>query len=187
MTAATAEKKTKKQAPARLVDDHVGEEPVEVDATPLEKPRDVKDMEIILPKPGELIIQGVPCHVRRLKMREFFGLMGIMTAGLGPAMGQMGFESAGDAEEFGSLVVAGFIMAVPNQVPQFIVWMQQIVEPMGDKQQNREVHDYLDNPDPGELFPILDVILYQEKDNLFELMGKAKAYLARWQTMFTQK
>jgi hypothetical protein len=140
------------------------------------------DLSVILPDRVEIEIAGVKCHVRHLKMREFFRVMGIVTNGIGPAVTQIRWNDAEDPEQMGAIMLSAFIMALPNQADEFIVLMRDMIEPVGGPEEMRKVHAHLLNPEVDDLFPVIDAIITNERENVYQLLGKARAYFTKWGT-----
>lgn len=162
MTAVTAARRTRKRA---------------------ETPPDVPDLEVILPVPGECVLDGMECKVKPLKTREFFALMGIITTGLGGSALQD--LSAENSEELQGEIIGAVLVALPISVEPFLTLVKDIVEPVR-KEDAQRLRMYLDNPAPEDLLNVIDAVIYNERDNLWSLVGKGKAYLARWQKTFSK-
>jgi hypothetical protein len=139
------------------------------------------DLEVILPLPTECTVGGIPVTVRHLRAREFFMLMGVLTNGLGPAMGNMDF-TGGDVE---AKLLAALVMALPNSYDRFLYLCRDIVEPV-DERRASELRGYMENPEVEDLLPIVDAVIANEHENIESLLGKARAYLARWKTTFAK-
>ena len=151
-------------------------------AAPVTEPEDdeteAKDLETILPPPGEVEIDGVKCTVRRLKAREFFMVMGVLTNGLGPNLAEVRWE--GDSEEIQGMLMGAFLLAIPNAADDVIRLCQHLVEPQGDKKENQRIRLYMENPEVEDLLPVIDALIENEADSIRSLVGKAQAYLTRW-------
>ncbi len=145
-----------------------------------------EDLEVILPPPGKVVIDGVECEVRHLRAREFFKLMGIVTNGIGPGLAQFRWNMDNREEMTGQLM-AVLVMAIPEQLDQFLDLVASIVEPKGSVGENRRIRERLENPEIEDLLPIADAIITNERDNIWSLVGKARAYLERWKTTFASK
>lgn len=146
-----------------------------------EKTEDKKpDLEVILPPEGELTIDGIDCYVKRLKTREFFQLMGIVTVGLGGNLSALNFD-AENQEEYAAGLLGALLVALPQAVDPFLRLVRDIVKPQDDRKAD-ELRDALENPELDDLLGIADVVVFQEQGTLWELVGKVKAYAARWKT-----
>lgn len=136
------------------------------------------DLEVILPSPTDLRVAGIECQLRRLKAREFFQLMAVLTNGMGPALSQMKL-STDDQEEFAGAMIGAFMVALPNAVDDFILLCDMIVIPKYDEDQGK-LKEAMRNPELDDLMHIVDCVIYNEQDDLYQLLGKARAYLGRW-------
>lgn len=144
------------------------------------------DIEVILPIPGEVTINGLACTVRRLKTREFLALLRVVTSGLGPALGEVDIDFT-DGESFGRDMSALMLLAIPNAVDEFALFLTQIVEPK-DKGRAGEVSAYLaDNPDLDVLLDVFEKVAEQEKDDLAVLAGKTQAIWKRLGNLYRPK
>lgn len=142
------------------------------------------DLEVILGVPGELTIAGIDCYVKRIKTREFFELMGVITTGMGGNIAQLGFDTD-NQQEFGAQLVAALFVSLPNAVDPFLRLVRNIVKPQDD-QDARELREILENPELEDMMAIADCVIAQEQDSLWELVGKARAYAGRWKTTVSQ-
>ena len=145
----------------------------------VEEPEKKPDLEVILPEPGKVTIDGVECTVRHLKAREFFMLMRVLTQGVGPNLMQIRFQGKTD-EDMAGMVTGILLMAIPEALDDFMDLVQHLVEPV-DVANRSKVKAALENPEIEELLPIVDALILNEKDNFAALLGKGRAYLARWQ------
>lgn len=140
------------------------------------------DIEVILATPGNLVIEGIPAQVKRLKSREFFGLLRVLTNGLGTNIHLFKLDTS-NPEALQGEIVAMAVMAIPNAFDDFASFVQIIVEPK-DRKQAQELRDVLDNPDPEVLIDVLTILAEQEKDDIIGLGGKAKAALTKIQSVY---
>jgi hypothetical protein len=147
------------------------------------KREELPDLEVILPPPGTCVLDGMECRVKPLKTREFFAVMGIITTGLGG--GALQDMSAENADELRGEIVGAVLVALPVAVEPFLALVKDITEPVR-KEDAVALRQYLDNPAPEDLLVVIDCVIDNEKDNVWSLVGKAKAYLARWQKTFSK-
>ena len=146
----------------------------------------VEDLEVIVPVEKSFVIDGVDCKVKRLKTREFLGLMRVLTAGLGGALGEVRIDFT-DADSVGRDLSALFVLAIPNAVDEMVLFLTQVVVPTDSGQAGR-VRKYLDdNPDLDVLLDVFEVIAVQEKDDLSALAGKAQAMWSRLVPLYRAK
>ena len=135
------------------------------------------DLEEILPSEEELTIEGMPVVVKRLKSREFFALLKIITNGLGQNISQFSL-SMDDEEEMKSTVVAMAVLAIPNALEEFVDFMREIVAAKHVIDQHK-VYAALENPEIEDSINVITVIIAQEAGDFVSLVGKAKAAFAR--------
>lgn len=144
------------------------------------------DLDVILPQNVQMELNGIKCEVKRLKAREFFQLIGIVTNTLGANAAEIfgRMEEKKDDDDFGAELVGVILVAVPLAMEPFLRLVRDIVEPL-DKADTDELDEYLWNPEPGDVLDIIDGVLENEKDNLQSLVGKGRAYLSKWSKMVT--
>lgn len=150
------------------------------------KPEDEVDLEAILPNEQTVVLDGIECRVRHLKAREFFQLMGVVTSTLGPEAGTL-FSQMGDAdkEEFSGHLLGVVVATVPHAIDPLLRVLANLVEPL-DGELEHDVREYMKNPEVEDLFPIVDAVIENEKDNIWSLVGKAKTYLGKWKNVVAQ-
>jgi hypothetical protein len=142
----------------------------------------IEDLDTITPAPaGEILVDGIRARVKRLKSREFLGLVRVLTLGLGPNIGS--FKLDGDEDEVKGQVVAMFIMAIPEAIDEFGQFLFTVVEPV-DKTDGNALQKSMQNPEIDVLLDIITVIAEQEVDDFRSLVGKAKAALMRIQSVY---
>ena len=74
---------------------------------------------------------GYEVGIQRLKTRQFFRLLKVLTRGVGPAMVQSGLDFGQDREAFGKNLLAMTLMAIPEAEQQFIEFLQSMCTPPG--------------------------------------------------------
>lgn len=145
-----------------------------------------EDLTVILPGGGEVTVNGVPCIVRRLKTREFLALLRVLTAGLGPALGEISIDFT-DKETVGRDLSALMLLAVPNAADEFAEFLMAIVDAK-DPAQSRETALYLkDNPELDVLLEVFEKVAEQEKEDLAALGGKTQAMWSRLGNLYRPK
>lgn len=163
-----------------------------------ESTSDVKSSEIDrLDPPSEVVslCSGLKVRVVRLKMRQLFRLLRIVTRGgaqylpmLREALVGMS-EGEDSAEVFGTQFLAVVLMALPEAEDEAVDFISSVVEPVdlapGSDKRARERNDELRlelsaelyNPEPDDVITILECVVLREKDDLVSL-GKRLA--AMW-------
>jgi hypothetical protein len=146
----------------------------------------VEDLEPIVPSVENVTIAGVPCRIRRLKTREFLALVNVLTSGLGASLQEVSIDFT-DEESIGSDLSALMLLAIPNAVDEFAMFLRAVVEPKDEKDAAKVATYLIDNPDVDDLLLIFEAIVTQEKDDLAVLAGKAQAMWKRIATLYSKK
>jgi hypothetical protein len=138
------------------------------------------DLEVILAEPGSLEIAGIAVQVNRIRANEFFALINVLTAGLEGRMGAVmeNLQEAEGGDETQAALVTMFVLAVPKALPEFAQFLRTITHARQESDRARLALE-LENPDPGDLLDILGVLAVQEKDDLYALVGKARAWISK--------
>ena len=153
------------------------------------------DSEIDRIDPEPVIVKlstGYEVGIQRLKTRQFFRLLKVLTRGVGPAMVQSGLDFGQDQEAFGKNLLAMTLMAIPEAEQQFIEFLQSMCTPPGlheasggrlTKQQAEdnqaaitEMVEELNNPELGDLMDLAEAIVRQEAPEI-QALGKRAASL----------
>ena len=146
---------------------------------PEEKP---KDLEVILPEGGLVMVAGMECTVLPLKSRQFFALIRILTSGLGPELAAMdltGLEN--DPDELQARLLSAFAFAVPNAIEETALFLNAIVEAKDPKDANAVMAEMM-NPEIEVTLDTLGIMIEQEKDDLAGvLFPKVQAWVNRLQ------
>ena len=74
---------------------------------------------------------GYEVAIQRLKTRQFFRLLKVLTRGVGPAVVQSGLDFSKDQEAFGQNLLAMTLMAIPEAEQQFIEFLTSMCSPVG--------------------------------------------------------
>src|ERR1700740_2135478 len=92
----------------------------------------VVDVEAVMPVEARITVNGCPCRVRRLKTREFLSLVNVLTQGLGSSLSGMKVDFT-NSETVAADLSAVMVLALPNAVDEFTVFLRNVVEPISDK------------------------------------------------------
>jgi len=138
------------------------------------------DLEVILPEQGVVVVVGVPCRVKRIKLREMMLLARVLTAGVGANLAELRID---DEEGFEEKLMALLVMAIPEAGPETCDLFAALVEPIRALEDDTKQHtgkvllvtEEMRNPDPEVAFDILGIVAAQEKDTFPLLLGKARA------------
>jgi hypothetical protein len=133
------------------------------------------------------LASGLSVEVQRLKTRQFFRLLKILTHGAGPAMMSAGLDFSGDAEEFTRRMMTLVMFSIPDAEQETIGFLQSMAQPAGLKsrklaklsKQEQEDNDALwerfneelFNPELDDMVSLLEVIVKQEAPEL-QALGK---------------
>lgn len=146
----------------------------------------IADVEAIVPDEIRVTVDGVDCRVKRLKTREFLSLMRVLTAGLGPGLGAVSIDFT-DSESASRDLAALMLLAVPNALPEFTVFLAGVVEPVDGEQAGKVARYLHDNPDLDVMLVVFEAIATQEKDDLSALVGKVQAMWGRLANLYSPK
>ena len=136
---------------------------------------------------------GYEVAIQRLKTRQFFRLLKVLTRGVGPAVVQSGLDFGKDQEAFGQNLLAMTLMAIPEAEQQFIEFLTSMCSPVGlheahgrarlPKQQAEdnqaavaEMVEELNNPELEDLLDLAEAIVRQEAPEI-QALGKRVASL----------
>jgi hypothetical protein len=149
---------------------------------------DDSELDRIDPQPVECKLStDFTVSVRRMRTRQFFRLLRILTHGAGPALTQAQLNFAGDPDEFGQKLLMLVVMSIPDAEQETISFLASMCEPAGlvDKQasqltkQEAEANqvlwdrygEELHNPELEDTFDLIEVIVRQEAPEL-QALGK---------------
>jgi hypothetical protein len=149
---------------------------------------DDSELDRIDPQPVECKLStDFAVSVRRMRTRQFFRLLRILTHGAGPALTQSQLNFAGDPDEFGQKLLMLVVMSIPDAEQETIAFLASMCEPSGlvDKQasqltkQEAEANkvlwdrygEELHNPELEDTFDLIEVIVRQEAPEL-QALGK---------------
>jgi ubiquinone biosynthesis protein UbiJ len=136
---------------------------------------------------------GFSLEIQRLKTRQLFRLLKVLTHGAGPALMQSNLDFGGDPSEFGQKLMALVVMSVPDAENEFIQFLASMCQPdglaavrRGSKLNKQETEDNaalwlqfdeeLHNPDPMDLLDVVEAIVKQEAPDI-QALGKRLAAL----------
>lgn len=128
---------------------------------------------------------GFAVEVVRLRTRQLFRLMRILTKGAGPLLAQLNFGE--NAEAFGQQLLGILMVAIPEAEQETIVFLQSMCRPAGlidkpaaslsksDTKHNDDLferfNDELFNPELEDLIAVFEVIVENEAPDL-QALGK---------------
>jgi hypothetical protein len=144
---------------------------------------EVVDLGPIVPDEAPLTVEGVAARVGRLRSREVFALAKIISAGLGGGIPNLDFD---DEEELKGQVVGLMIVALPNAVEETVAFLMSVVHPVNSKDE-RKLRSILNNPAPGDLIKIVEVLVDQEAGDLIDLVGNVQAVATKIRGLYRDR
>ena len=130
---------------------------------------------------------GFELEVVRMRTRQFFRLLRILTHGAGPALTQAQLNFDGDAAEFAAKLLTLVIMSIPDAEAETIQFMASITRPahLVDKPESQlnkqeaeankatwdQFGEELHNPELTDLLDLIEIIIEQESGEL-QALGK---------------
>jgi hypothetical protein len=130
---------------------------------------------------------GFEVEVLRLRTRQFFRLLRILTHGAGPALTRANLNFAGDAAAFGQQLLTLTVMSIPDAEQEAVQFLASMCRPTGivdkpDSQLSKaeregnqvlwdQFNDELHNPDLEDTLDLIEVIIRREAPEL-QALGK---------------
>lgn len=149
---------------------------------------DDSELDRIDPQPETCKLStGFEVEVVRMRTRQFFRLLRVLTHGAGPALAQAGLDFSAGAEEFGQKLLMLVVMSIPDAEQEAIGFLASMCRPSGvvdkpqsqlTKQENEgnqalwdQFNTELHNPDLEDTLDLIEVIIRQESPEL-QALGK---------------
>lgn len=138
------------------------------------------DAELILPDPGgKIVIAGKDCRVKRFRTRELLAFIRVLLRGIGPDLNEVAKAvDTKDRKQMEADLLGIMVVALPNAFDEFVDFLGTVVEPV-DPDDARAVRQEMANPEPAAAIDVLGLIVHQERDELKELWGKARAWISK--------
>ena len=128
---------------------------------------------------------GLTVEVVRLRTRQFFRLLKVLTHGAGPAVVQAGLDFSAGAEQFATQLVTLVAMSIPDAEQEAIAFLQSMCKPAGladrpklskqEQQGNDELWEQFNkdlfNPELDDTIDLLELIVKAEAPEL-QALGK---------------
>jgi hypothetical protein len=154
-------------------------------------PEEESELDRLDPQSAEVkLVSGFPVEVVRLRTRQLFRLMRILTKGAGPALGQLNFGQ--EQKEFGAQLLGIIILAIPDAEQETIGFLQSMAKPGGlvdkppaqlskaEAKGNEELFarfsEEMFNPELEDTIALLEVIVANEAPDL-QALGKKLQHL----------
>lgn len=140
-----------------------------------------REVEVLMADPGRVKLEsGTEVLIVRMKTREFFRLMRIITHGALPALMSMQIDFDIDDEAFMQRLLSLVVMSVPESEQEAIDFIQSMCLPVGlhsgprmtktQITENVEKQQALDaelvNPELGDLITIIEAVVRQEAEDI---------------------
>jgi hypothetical protein len=160
---------------------------------------DDSELDRIDPQPETCKLStGFEVEVVRMRTRQFFRLLRVLTHGAGPAVTQAGLDFSADPGEFAQKLLTLVVMSIPDAEQEAIAFLSSMARPTGltdkpatqmTKQETEnnqalwgQFGTELHNPDLGDTLDLIEVIIRQEAPEL-QALGKK---LQKVMTLFTR-
>lgn len=131
----------------------------------------------------------IDVYVERLRTRQLFKFLRILTTGAGPALADLEIGADTDAGELTQQLIAILLISIPEAEDEVMDFLKSMVRPIdlvsperskADKEANvakyLSMYDVMNNPLPGDTFALLFRIVETEAPNMLAL-GKQIAAL----------
>jgi hypothetical protein len=149
---------------------------------------DDSELDRIDPQPAEVKLStGFTVEVVRMRTRQFFRLLRVLTHGAGPALTQTQLNFAGDPGEFGQKLLMLVVMSIPDAEQEAVMFLQSMCRPTGlterpDSQLTKQegeanqaqwarYTEELHNPELEDTLDLIEVIVRREAPEL-QALGK---------------
>jgi hypothetical protein len=148
---------------------------------------DDSELDRIDPQPESCKLStGFEVDIVRMRTRQFFRLLRVLTHGAGPALTQSGLDFAAGGDEFGQKLLMLVVMSIPDAEQEAIGFLASMCRPAGlaehegklTKQENEanqalwtRFNEELHNPDLDDTLDLIEVIIRQEAPEL-QALGK---------------
>lgn len=156
---------------------------------------DDSELDRIDPQPAEVKLStGFTVEVVRMRTRQFFRLLRVLTHGAGPQLAQAGLDFSADPGEFAQKLLTLVVMSIPDAEQEAIAFLSSMCRPAGatdkpaSQMSKQETEDNqalwglfgteLHNPDLGDTLDLIEVIIRQEAPELQALGKKLQKVMA---------
>lgn len=133
---------------------------------------------------------GLELEVMRLRTRQFFRLLKVLTHGAGPLLMQANLDFRADPEEFIQKLLGLVVVSIPDAETEFIQFLASMTRPAGivdrpDKELNKQqkadnqalwdrFNEDLNNPELGDLIDLVELVIRREAPEM-QALGKRLA------------
>jgi hypothetical protein len=155
---------------------------------------DENELDRIDPQPVTVKLStGFPVEIVRLRTRQFFRLLRVLTHGAGPAMLRTGLDFKADPAEFTQKFLMIVLMSIPDAETEAIGFLQSMCQPAGlvtkpasqlTKQESEDNQALLEefgremfNPELPDTLDLIEAIVRNESADLQALGKRVQAML----------
>lgn len=140
---------------------------------------------------------GFQLEIVRMRTRQFFRLLRVLTHGAGPALMQTGLDFKADSAEFASKLLVLVVMSIPDAEGEAVQFLASMCRPAGvterpggkltkaETEANQALWDQyaeeLHNPELTDTLDLIEIIVTQEAPELQALGKKLQTVLALFQ------
>jgi hypothetical protein len=137
---------------------------------------------------------GFEVEILRMRTRQFFRLLRVLTHGAGPSMMQSGLDFKADAAEFTSKLLVLTVMSIPDAESEAVQFLASMCKPAGIVEREGgkltkaetaanqvlfgEFAEELHNPELTDTLDLVEIIIRQESPELQALGKKLQTVLS---------
>jgi hypothetical protein len=156
---------------------------------PASDPTPDEEIERLLPSPGEpfALADGTQVIANDLRLKEFLGLLKIVTRGAAIALGEVKLNT--NDEDFQQSLISLFLFAIPEAEEEAADFLRLMVRPAGpfrtaqeQAMATQELDAVMENPELEDMFSIIEIVIHNEGRDLRRLgkrLGKAVEFAQR--------
>jgi hypothetical protein len=140
---------------------------------------------------------GFELEIVRMRTRQFFRLLRVLTHGAGPALMQAGLDFKAEGSEFASKLLVLVVMSIPDAEGEAVQFLASMCKPAGEvskpasqlTKQEAEANkalweqfgEEMHNPELTDTIDLIEIIVTQEAPELQALGKKLQKILALFQ------
>lgn len=151
-------------------------------------PDDDNELDRLDPQPQLVkLTTGLQVEIVRMRTRQFFRLLRVLTHGAGPAMMRAGLDFKAGAEQFTAQLLTLVVMSIPDAEQEAIAFLQSMCKPHGtvdkpdsqltnaERKANEDLYEQFNtdlfNPELDDTIDLIEVIVKTEAPEL-QALGK---------------
>jgi hypothetical protein len=140
---------------------------------------------------------GFQLEIVRMRTRQFFRLLRVLTHGAGPALMQTGLDFKADSSEFATKLLVLTVMSIPDAESEAVQFLSSMCKPAGivektaaqlSKQETEanqalwaQFAEEMHNPELEDTIDLIEIIITQEAPELQALGKKLQRVMALFQ------